>query len=93
MATYFESGVGKAILHTDSANSVELGRLAATEALAHIKHFQPSLALAFVSPELEIVEVTEGLADVLGDCPLIGTSTAGEIAGGYIRKRDWWPAH
>ncbi len=43
MATYFESGVGKAILHTDSANSAELGRLAATEALAQIKRFQPSL--------------------------------------------------
>lgn len=85
MATYFESGIGKAILHTDSANSVELGRLAATEALSHIKRFQPSLSLAFVSPELEIIEVSEGLADVLGDCPLIGTSTAGEIAGGYIR--------
>jgi two-component sensor histidine kinase len=85
MATYFESGVGKAILHTDSANSVELGRLAATEALSHIKRFQPSLALAFISPELEIDKVTEGLIDVLGDCPLIGTSTAGEIADGYIR--------
>ncbi len=85
MPTYFESGIGKAILSTDSANSVELGRLAATEALSHIKRFQPSLALAFVSPELEMVEVTEGLADVLGDCPLIGTSTAGEIAGGYVR--------
>jgi len=53
MATYFESGVGKAILNTDSGNSVELGRLAATEALSRIKRFQPSLALAFVSPELE----------------------------------------
>ena len=53
MATYFESGVGKAILHTDSTNSVELGRLAASEVLSQIKLFQPSLALAFVSPELE----------------------------------------
>lgn len=85
MATYIESGVGKAILHEASDNSVELGRLAATEALSHIKRFQPSLALAFVSPELEISEVTKGIIDVLGDCPLIGTSTAGEIAGGYIR--------
>ena len=85
MATYFESGVGKAILHTDSTNSVELGRLAASEALSQIKLFQPSLALAFVSPELEIAEVSKGINDVLDDCPLIGTSSAGEIANGFIR--------
>jgi two-component sensor histidine kinase len=85
MATYFESGVGKAILHTGLASSAELGRLAATEALSHIKRFQPSLAFAFISPELAVHEVTEGLTDVLEDCPLIGTSTAGGIAGHYIR--------
>jgi len=85
MATYFESGVGKAILHVASDNSVALGRLAASEALSQITHFQPSLALAFISPELEIPEATRGIIDVLGDCPLIGTSTAGEIANGFIR--------
>jgi len=85
MATYFESGVGKAILHVASNDSVELGRLAAAEALSQIKRFQPSLALAFVSPELEIAEVSKGINDVLDDCPLIGTSSAGEIANGFIR--------
>lgn len=70
MATYFESGIGKA-LHTASTNSGELGRLAATDALSHIKHFQPSLALVFVSPELEICEANKGVTNVLGDCPLI----------------------
>ena len=85
MATYFESGVGKAILHTASDHSVELGRLAASEALSQIKRFQPSLTLVFVSPELEITEVTEGINDVIGDCPLIGSSSAGEIANGFIR--------
>ena len=54
MATYFESGVGKAILHVASDSCVALGRLAASEALSQITHFQPSLALAFISPELEI---------------------------------------
>jgi hypothetical protein len=47
MATYFESGVGKGVLHTDSTNSAGLGRLAASEALSQIKRFEPSLALAF----------------------------------------------
>jgi hypothetical protein len=85
MATYFESGIGKAILHSDSANSAQLGRLAATQALAQLKRFQPSLALAFVSPELEIAEVSKGINDVLDGRPMIGTSTAGEIANGFIR--------
>ena len=85
MATYFESGVGKAILHVTSDNSVELGRPAASEALSQIKRYQPSLVLAFVSPELDISDATSGIIDVLGDCPLIGTSTAGEIANGFIR--------
>ena len=91
MATYFESGVGKAILHSDSANSAELGRLAATEALAQIKRFQPSLALAFVSPELELAEVSKGINDVLDGCPLIGTSTAGEIAVMALKQKDGAP--
>ena len=85
MATYFESGVGKATLHDTSGKSIDLGRMAATKALSQIKCFKPSLALAFVSPEFEISEVTKGIIDVLGDCPLIGTSTAGEIANGFIR--------
>lgn len=80
MATYFESGVGKAVLHVASDNSVELGRLAASQALSQIKRFQPCLAFAFLSPEMEVSEVTEGVMGVLGDCPLIGASTAGEIA-------------
>ena len=70
MATYFESGVGKAILHDSSAKSIELGRLATSEALSRIKRFQPCLAFAFVSPELEVSEVTEGVLSVLDDCPL-----------------------
>jgi two-component sensor histidine kinase len=86
MATYFESGVGKAILHNASTKSIELGRLAASEALSQIKQFQPCLAFVFVSPNLEIPKVTEGVMSVLGGCPLIGTSTAGEIANGVIRN-------
>ena len=85
MATYFESGVGKAILHAASDYSIDLGRLAASQALSQIKRFQPSLALAFVSPELDISAVTEGIVEILGNCPLIGTSTAGEIANVFIR--------
>jgi two-component sensor histidine kinase len=86
MATYFESGIGKASLHDSSVKSFEFGRLAASEALSQIKRFQPCIAFAFISPELEVSEVTEGVMSVLDDCPLIGTSTAGEIANGFVRN-------
>ena len=60
MATYFESGVGKAILHVTSDNSVELGRPAASEALYQIKRYQlvnnrvsnDAIALAFIETEI-----------------------------------------
>jgi len=81
MAAYFEASMGKAT----SGKAFEMGRKAASEALSQTEQFQPSLALAFVSPELDIPEVNRGLIDVLEDCPLIGTSTAGEIANGFIK--------
>jgi two-component sensor histidine kinase len=86
MPTYFESGLGKAIPSNTSVSHSELGRLAASEALSQIKQFQASLALAFISPELDIPRITDGIMSVIGDCPLIGTSTAGEIANGYIKN-------
>ena len=64
MATYFESGVGNAVWHSASGKSIELGCLAASDALSQIKQFQPCLAFAFVSPELEISKATEGIADI-----------------------------
>ena len=83
MANYFESGIGKATLHHQSEDYVELGRRAASEALSQIKQFQPCLAIVFISSELNIPEITEGVKSVLGECPMIGTGTAGAIANGF----------
>jgi hypothetical protein len=80
MGTYFESGLGKAFLGTD----VDMGRNAASEALSGLSHFSPSLAMVFVSSERDISEVTRGVHNVLGDCPVIGTSTAGKIANTLV---------
>lgn len=57
-----------------------MGRKATTRALSQRDKSHPCLALAFVSAELDVFEVNRGMVDVLEDCPLIGTSTAGEIA-------------
>ncbi len=59
-----------------------MGRRAAHEALSRLKQFEPSLALVFVSAELDVEEVNRGASEVLNGCPTIGTSTAGEIYNG-----------
>ena len=52
--------------------------------MQRLRRFKPTLALLFISSELDIEEVAGGAAEVLGDCPIIGTSSAGEIADGYF---------
>ena len=76
MARYFEAGVGTA----EHGKAVQMGRSAASEALSQLKAFEPCLALVFISSELDIPEVNRGIIETLGKCPVIGTSTAGEIA-------------
>ncbi|OPX93331.1 MAG: putative sensor histidine kinase pdtaS [Syntrophorhabdus sp. PtaB.Bin006] len=80
MGVYFEAGVGKAV----GSNSRQLGHHAAAEALSQLIHYKPSLALVFASPELDLAHVSSGIVETLGDCPVIGTSTAGEIANSPI---------
>jgi hypothetical protein len=82
MGTYIESGIGSA----NCGSALEIGRKAALQALSQVPKFTPSLALEFVSSEVDIEEVNRGVVEVLGDCPLIGTSTAGEIANGLVRR-------
>lgn len=82
MGMYIETGVGKAVTGNDN----EMGRKAATEALAQLSNFKPTLTIVFVSSEVDIEEVNRGVAEIVGDCPVIGTSTAGEIADGYFTR-------
>jgi two-component sensor histidine kinase len=82
MGTYFEAGVGKAF----RGKGADLGRRAATQALSQLKQYQPSLAIVFACPELDLKEIDKGIVEVLGDCPVIGTSTAGEIANGPVNR-------
>ena len=80
MGIYFEAGVGKATAGT----SLEMGRSAAMEAISQLEKFKPALALVFVCSELDIGAVNQGVVQIIGDCPVIGTSTAGEIANGLV---------
>jgi two-component sensor histidine kinase len=82
MGTYFEAGVGRAF----RGKGIDLGRRAATQALSQLKQYKPSLAIVFACPELDLKEIDKGIMEVLKDCPVIGTSTAGEIANGPINR-------
>jgi two-component sensor histidine kinase len=82
MGIYFEAGVGKAT----AGSSLEMGRSAAMEAISQLEEFKPVLALVFVCSELDMSAVNQGVTQILGDCPIIGTSTAGEIANGLVMK-------
>lgn len=80
MGEYFEAGLGKA----KRGRPFDMGRRAASHALSQLRTFQPCLAIAFVSSELDLEDANRGIAEVLKGCPLIGTSTAGEIANGLV---------
>ncbi|MCX5804490.1 MAG: FIST C-terminal domain-containing protein [Proteobacteria bacterium] len=82
MGAYIETGVGK----THTGKDADMGRKAAVEALTRLNRFKPTLTIVFASSELNIEEVSRGVAEIVGDCPIIGTSTAGEIADGYFSR-------
>jgi hypothetical protein len=81
MGIYFEAGVGKAT----AGSSLEMGRSAAMEAISQLEKFKPVLTLVFVCSELDMSAVNQGVTQILGDCPIVGTTTAGEIANGAIK--------
>lgn len=82
MGTYIETGVGEA----HAGKNADMGRKAAAEAIARLNSFKPTLTIVFISSELNIEEVSRGVAEIVGDCPIIGTSTAGEIADEYLSR-------
>jgi two-component sensor histidine kinase len=80
MGKYIEYGVGIA----DARIGIEAGRQAASSALAQLTRFNPTLAIAFIPSEVDVSRIHIGIAERLGNCPLIGTSTAGEIANASL---------
>ena len=82
MGTYIETGVGRAYTGTDA----DMGRRAAAEAVGRLTRLTPTLTMVFVSSDLDIEAVNKGVGEIVRDCPVIGTSTAGEIADGYFSR-------
>ncbi len=64
-------------------NSFALGKTAAQQALSRITTHDPSLVLVFASVNYDLSQVLKGIRTVTRKTPLIGTTTAGEIADKY----------
>jgi hypothetical protein len=58
------------------------GEAAAREALAAIRVHRPSAALVFGSVQHDLADVLRGVRRAVGEVPVIGSSTAGEISDG-----------
>jgi PAS domain S-box-containing protein len=71
--------VGYGLSHHDEAFAA--GTQAASQALGFLKMLGPSVALVFASAKYDLPELLRGVADVLGNVPTIGATTAGEICG------------
>jgi two-component sensor histidine kinase len=77
-----EVGIGSA----SADGSFAAGRAAAAGALAEIRRYAPSLTLVFASAYYDGDDLAAGVASVLGDCPMIGTSSSGEIFQHPLRR-------
>ena len=76
-APVVEVGTGAA----RGADSRAAGNDAANMALQGIRRFPLSVALVYVSVHLDVALVLAGVRDAVGDVPVIGATTAGEICG------------
>lgn len=60
-------------------NSLATGASSATQAMTGIKECPLAAVLVFGSVSYDLEEVLKGVSDVVGDVPVIGATTAGEI--------------
>lgn len=73
-----EAGYGLAKGDDAFATGVE----AARQALSGIRQYAPSLVTVFASVRYDLEEMLRGVQAVVGEVPLVGASTAGEICNG-----------
>lgn len=73
-----ETGYGTA----SGKSSFETGMKAAKQAVESIHTFEISVILVYTSVEYNLQEVLQGIKCVVGETPILGTSTAGEICDG-----------
>ncbi len=67
-------------------DSFEVGARAASQALASITRRPLSVVFVYASVAYDLREVLRGVASVVGDAPVIGATTSGEICGETRRR-------
>lgn len=80
MGRYLEVGSASA----SGSDSAAVAAQAAHRSLGQLRVFRPSLVMVFASARYDPEEVARGVADVVGDYPMVGASSAGEICGGPL---------
>lgn len=81
VSTLIETGTGV----SQAPDSHQAGAGAANAALSGIRQFPPSVALVYASVNYSLQQVLAGIQTAVGDVPIVGTTTAGEICGGIYR--------
>jgi hypothetical protein len=74
--------------HARALDAREAGALAARQVLDKIGREPPLLGFVFASSYLPMYQVVSGLTSLLGDIPLIGTSSAGEFSNLTLDERS-----
>lgn len=72
------AGIGK----SNSHDSAEAGREAATMAIAALSGEVPALVLVFTAPKYDLHALLAGVRSVTGDAQLVGATSSGEIVHG-----------
>ena len=78
---YLEIGYGK----RSKGGGFDVGAGAASDAIAMLARHAPSVMIVYASVAQELPEVLRGIRSVAPSAPLIGATTAGEIANGVAR--------
>jgi hypothetical protein len=69
-----------------AADAVEAGVAAATDAIAGLDGATPALIIVYATVRYDLPELLRAIRTVTGDAPLVGESTAGQLANGTLMK-------
>lgn len=79
---FIEVGYG----HASGEDSFDVGARVAKNALTSIRKFDVSMVVVFASVHYELDRLLAGISEQVGEAPMIGASTAGELCDDFSTK-------
>ncbi len=79
---YIHIGTGS----SQVSGSYEAGESAARDATRNVQQFPFSAVLIYASVHYDLEQVSAGIRGIVGNVPILGTTTAGEICNGTYKK-------